>query len=66
MGYCFNRYAVAGLVPNDCHKNTTHFVTHLCRTVAFSIHIDCNVHTNNCFFDTSRQRVDGVDIQSGK
>ena len=34
----------------------------LCRTVALSNHIVCNVHTNDCFFDTSRQRVDGVDM----
>jgi hypothetical protein len=25
--------------------------------------IVCNVHTNDYFFDTSRQRVDGVDLK---
>ena len=34
MGYCFNRYALAGLVPNDCHKKTTHFVTQTAYTCA--------------------------------
>jgi hypothetical protein len=31
-------------------------------SVVFSIHIVCNVHTNDGFFDTSRQPVDGVDM----
>jgi hypothetical protein len=31
-------------------------------TDALSIRIVCNVHTNDCFFDTSEKRVDGIDV----
>jgi hypothetical protein len=31
-------------------------------TNAFSIRIVCNVHTNDCFFDTSEKRVDAIDV----
>ncbi len=35
---------------------------YLFTTNAFSIRIVCNVHTNDCFFDTSEKRVDGIDV----
>jgi hypothetical protein len=36
-----------------------------CGTVDASIHIGCHVHTNDYFFDTSREPVDGVDTLPG-
>jgi hypothetical protein len=37
---------------------------YLFTTNAFSIRIVCNVHTNDCFFDTSEKRVDAIDVLS--
>ena len=38
---------------------------HFLLSVAFSIHIACHVHTNDCFFNTFPGCVDGIDIGAG-